>query len=65
MILINFTLMGLLAFDKPLLATIVVPGISVALIAGASIIVLSVALCAAYVVWANNVYDPAVRQFRG
>ncbi|MCV9947592.1 DUF485 domain-containing protein [Rhizobium sp. BT-175] len=61
MIVIYFTFMGLLAFNKPILAAIVAPGISVALIVGPLIIVSSVALCALYVIWANKVYDPAIR----
>lgn len=64
MMVIYFGFMGLLAFHKALLATIVAPGVSVALIAGPSIIVSAFLLCAAYVLWANKVYDPAVRALK-
>ncbi|MFG1399970.1 DUF485 domain-containing protein [Roseixanthobacter pseudopolyaromaticivorans] len=64
MMLIYFGFMGLIAFHKPLLAMIVAPGVSVALIAGPSIIVSAFLLCAAYVLWTNKVYDPAVRALK-
>ncbi|MFG1429284.1 DUF485 domain-containing protein [Roseixanthobacter glucoisosaccharinicivorans] len=64
MMLIYFSFMGLIAFHKAALATILAPGVSVALIAGPSIIVSAFLLCAAYVVWTNKVYDPAVRALK-
>ncbi|MEP9355517.1 DUF485 domain-containing protein [Xanthobacter sp. KR7-65] len=64
MMAIYFGFMGLIAFQKPALAKIVAPGVSVALIAGPSIIVSAFLLCTAYVLWANKVYDPAVRDLK-
>lgn len=61
MIVLYFGFMGLFAFNKPLLGTIITPGLSLCILFGAAVIVLSFLLCAFYVVWANKVYDPAVK----
>ena len=60
MIAIYFGFMGLFAFDKPLLGTILAPGLSLCIILGPVVIVSSFLLCLIYVRWANRVYDPRV-----
>lgn len=62
MILMYFGFMGMFAFAKPTLGTILVPGLSLCILLGAGVIVGSFMLCLAYVVWANRFYDPAVRR---
>jgi uncharacterized membrane protein (DUF485 family) len=60
MIAIYFGFMGLFAFNKPLLGTILAPGLSLCIILGPVVIVSSFLLCLVYVRWANRVYDPGV-----
>jgi uncharacterized membrane protein (DUF485 family) len=60
MIAIYFGFMGLFAFDKPLLGTILAPGLSLCIILGPVVIISSFLLCLIYVRWANRVYDPGV-----
>jgi uncharacterized membrane protein (DUF485 family) len=61
MVVVYFGFMGLFAFDKPLLGTILAPGLSLCILLGPAVIVTSFILCLIYVVWANRVYDPSVR----
>ena len=61
MIFLYFGFIALVAFGRPLLAIQLVPGLSVGILLGASVIVASWILTWIYVRWANNVYDPAVR----
>jgi uncharacterized membrane protein (DUF485 family) len=60
MIVAYFGFMALFAFDKPILAIMVTPYLSLAMLLGPALIILPVGLCAAYVVWTHRVYDPAV-----
>ena len=64
MIVIYFGFMGLFAFDKPLLGTILVPGLSLCIVLGPLVIISSFALCLVYVVWANRVFDAGIRNLR-
>jgi uncharacterized membrane protein (DUF485 family) len=61
MVLLYFGFIALVAFGRPLLAVQLIPGLSVGILLGALVIVLSWLLTWVYVRWANNVYDPAVR----
>jgi uncharacterized membrane protein (DUF485 family) len=61
MIVVYFGFMGLFAFNKPLLGTILAPGLSLCILLGPAVIVTSFVLCLIYVHWANRVYDPGVR----
>jgi uncharacterized membrane protein (DUF485 family) len=61
MIVVYFGFMGLFAFNKPLLGTILAPGLSLCILLGPAVIVTSFVLCLIYVLWANRVYDPGVR----
>ncbi|MHC2462594.1 DUF485 domain-containing protein [Bradyrhizobium embrapense] len=64
MIAIYFGFMGLFAFDKPLLGTILVPGLSLCIMLGPLVIVSSFVLCLVYVLWANRVFDAGIRDLR-
>jgi uncharacterized membrane protein (DUF485 family) len=61
MVLMYFTFMALFAFAKPLLGTMLAPGLSLCILLGPAVIVISFLLSVVYVVWANRVYDPAVK----
>jgi uncharacterized membrane protein (DUF485 family) len=54
----------LVAFDKPLLAKVVAPGLSVGIALGAVVIVVAWVLTGVYVFWANRHYDSALEAIR-
>ena len=54
----------LVAFNKPLLGTLVAPGLSLGILLGALVIVVAWALTWAYIHWANAHYDASVRGLR-
>ncbi len=64
MIVIYFGFMGLFAFDKPLLGTILMPGLSLCIVLGPLVIISSFVLCLVYVLWANRVFDAGIRDLR-
>ncbi len=64
MILIYFGFMGLFAFDKPLLGTILAPGLSLCIVLGPFVIISSFLFCLIYVLWANRVFDAGIRKLR-
>ena len=64
MIVIYFGFMGLFAFDKPLLGTILTPGLSLCIVLGPLVIISSFLLCLTYVLWANRVFDAGIRDLR-
>jgi uncharacterized membrane protein (DUF485 family) len=64
MIVIYFGFMGLFAFDKPLLGTILLPGLSLCIVLGPLVIISSFLLCLIYVLWANRVFDAGLRDLR-
>jgi uncharacterized membrane protein (DUF485 family) len=61
MIAIYFGFIALIAYDRPLLATLVAPGLTLGILLGALVIVVSWLLTYGYVRWANTHYDPALR----
>jgi uncharacterized membrane protein (DUF485 family) len=61
MVGVYFGFMALFAFNKNLLGTILAPGLSLCILLGPVVILTSFLLSLAYVVWANRVYDPGVR----
>jgi uncharacterized membrane protein (DUF485 family) len=61
---IYFGFILLIAFAKPLLATLLAPGLSLGIALGALVIVLSWLLTFAYVRWANRHYDRALDELR-
>jgi len=52
----------LVAFGKPLLATLLMPGLTVGILVGAMVILFAQGLTLFYVNWANNTYDPIINQ---
>ena len=62
---VYFGFILLIAFAKPLLATLLAPGLSLGIALGALVIVLSWLLTFAYVRWANRHYDRALDELRG
>jgi uncharacterized membrane protein (DUF485 family) len=54
----------LVAFNKPLLGTTIVPGMSLGILLGALVIVVAWALTWIYIAWANAHYDASVDGLR-
>ena len=64
MMVVYFGFILLVAFDKPLLGQLVVPGLSLGMLLGALVIVVAWVLTWAYVRWANVHYDASVEGLR-
>jgi uncharacterized membrane protein (DUF485 family) len=64
MMIVYFGFILLVAFNKPLLARLVVPGLSLGILTGALVIVAAWILIWVYVRWANRHYDAAVDALR-
>ena len=60
MFVFYFGFIMLVAFAKPLLGTLLTPGLSLGILLGALVIVSAWVLCLIYVRWANNRYDKVV-----
>ena len=60
MMVVYFGFILLVAFDKPLLARTIVPGLSLGILLGVLVIVAAWILIAVYVRWANRHYDAAI-----
>ncbi len=54
----------LIAFNKPLLGTVLMPGLSLGILLGVLVIVTAWALIVIYVMWANEHYDATVADIR-
>ena len=65
MMVVYFGFIGLVAFNKPLLATLLRPGLSLGMLIGVLVIVWAWALIWIYVRWANRDYDAGVAALRG
>jgi uncharacterized membrane protein (DUF485 family) len=63
-VVLYFGFIGAVAFAPARLGALVVPGLSVGILFGASVIVAAWILTWIYVRWANAVYDPALRALR-
>jgi uncharacterized membrane protein (DUF485 family) len=63
-VVVYFGFILLVAFGKPLLAVTIVPGLSVGILLGALVIVVSWLFTWAYVRWANAHYDPGLHRLR-
>ncbi len=61
---IYFGFILLIAFDKPLMGSLLMPGLSVGILLGAMVIVASWLLTWVYVRWANAHYDHALEEVR-
>jgi uncharacterized membrane protein (DUF485 family) len=55
----------LVAFNKPLLGRVIVPGLSVGILLGVIVIVVAWVLSWWYIRWANRHYDASVQGLRG
>ena len=64
MMVVYFGFILLVAFDKPLLGTPVVPGLSLGMLLGALVILTAWVLMWIYVRWANAHYDTAIAGMR-
>ena len=64
MMVLYFGFILLVAYNKPLLARIVVPGLSLGILLGALVIVAAWVLIWIYVRWANKYYDAAIDALR-
>jgi uncharacterized membrane protein (DUF485 family) len=60
MLVLYFGFILLVAFDKPLLSTLLTPGLSLGILLGALVIVSAWVLSFIYVIWANGHYDRTV-----
>ena len=60
MVAVYFGFVALVAYGKPLMATLLMPGLSVGIVLGALTIVTAIALTGVYVWWANTRYDGAL-----
>jgi uncharacterized membrane protein (DUF485 family) len=64
MMAIYFGFILLVAYNKPLLTRVLVPGLSIGILLGASVIIAAWVLMFVYVYWANNHHDAAVQTIR-
>jgi uncharacterized membrane protein (DUF485 family) len=64
MVALYFGFILLVAFNKPLLGRLISPGLSLGVLFGALVIVLSWILTWIYVRWANVHYDKALHELR-
>lgn len=64
MVIIYFGFISLIAFDKPLLAVRITPGLSLGILLGVVVIVASWLLTWIYVRWANTHYDAELHRLR-
>jgi uncharacterized membrane protein (DUF485 family) len=65
MMVVYFGFILLVAYDKPLLARLVVPGLSLGILLGALVIVAAWGFIWIYVRWANRHYDAKIEALRG
>ena len=54
----------LIAYNKPLLGTVLMPGLSLGILLGVLVIVLAWVLIVIYVRWTNTHYDHAIAELR-
>jgi uncharacterized membrane protein (DUF485 family) len=65
MMALYFGFILLVAYAKPLLGRLIVPGLSLGILLGALVIVAAWVLIWIYVRWANKHYDVAIEALRG
>lgn len=63
-VVVYFGFLLLVAFAKPFMGTLLVPGLSIGIVLGALVIVAAWLLTLVYVRWANTRFDAAVRRLR-
>ena len=64
MIVVYFGFILLIAYDKPLMGSLVTSGMSVGILLGAMVIVVTWLLTYVYVRWANEHYDRELRELQ-
>jgi uncharacterized membrane protein (DUF485 family) len=64
MMVAYFGFILLVAFNKPLLGSIIVPGLSLGMLLGTFVILIAWAVTWLYVRWANTHYDSSVDRLR-
>jgi uncharacterized membrane protein (DUF485 family) len=64
MLAIYFGFILLIAFDKPLMGTLLTPGLSLGILLGVVVILSAWVLTTIYVRWANRVYDEKIAKLR-
>lgn len=64
MMFIYFGFILLVAYNKPLLTTVLVPGLSIGILLGALVILAAWVLMLIYVWWANRHHDDAIHALR-
>jgi uncharacterized membrane protein (DUF485 family) len=64
MLVIYFGFILLIAFDKPLMGTLLTPGLSLGILLGVLVILSAWVLTTIYVRWANRVYDEKISKLR-
>jgi uncharacterized membrane protein (DUF485 family) len=64
MLVIYFGFILLIAFDKPLMGQLLMPGLSLGILLGAIVIISAWILTMIYVRWANNKYDAKIESLR-
>ncbi len=64
MVAVYFGFIALIAFDKPLLARRITPGLTLGIALGVCVIVVSWLLTWVYVRWANAHYDARLEELR-
>jgi uncharacterized membrane protein (DUF485 family) len=62
MLFVYLGFITLIAFDKPLLGTIIVPGLSLGILLGAGVILLAWLSTFVYVQWMNKHHDPLLEK---
>ena len=65
MMTVYFGFILLVAYNKPLLTSVIVPGLSVGILLGALVIVAAWVFIWIYVRWANNHYDARIEALKG
>jgi len=65
MVVLYFGFIALVAYGREILGHLVIPGLTVGILLGALVIVVSWILTWVYVRWANRRYDPQVRSLTG
>jgi uncharacterized membrane protein (DUF485 family) len=63
-VVVYFGFIGAVAFARPMLGRLVMPGLSLGILFGALVIVAAWLSTLVYVRWANTRYDPALRALR-
>jgi uncharacterized membrane protein (DUF485 family) len=62
MMIIYFGFILLVAFNKSLMGSLIVPGLSWGILLGALVIIAAWILIYVYIRWANNSFDPQVKK---